>query len=268
MGQQTAMNAHDFERHVLKRLAAVRPGWRIRKGPEPFQLTIQRTHDPDLRFNLDSFYQEYREQPGELDKLFASRLRRLDQECAGEAPFGAPLILPVLKPASFLESAGGPIVYRRTIADLIVSYAADYPQGMRYLLPQDLAAWGVGRDHVETLALSNLALMFRSGMKFTGLETEHTPQPRMLMLSYVDPRPYGASLLMLPEVWAWLEEMLDDTPVVGVPERGSLIATGEGAHMISRARREVDETHKQAAYPVSPNLFCVIEGRIRIYNGE
>ncbi len=267
MGQQTAMNAHDFERHVLKRLAAVRPGWRIRKGPEPFQLTIQRTHDTDLRFNLDSFYQEYREQPDALDRLFAGRIRRLDQECAAEAPFGAPLIMPVLKPASFLESAGGPIVYRRTIADLVVTFAADYPQGMRYLLPQDLAAWGVGRDHIEMVALSNLALMFRSGMKFTGLETEHTAQPRMLMLSYVDPRPYGASLLMLPEVWAWLEEMLDDTPVLGVPERGSLIATGEGAHLIARARREVDETFRQSAYPVSANLFCVVDGRIRTYSG-
>jgi hypothetical protein len=120
---------------------------------------------------------------------------------------------------------------------------------------------------VEMLALGNLALMFRSGMKFTGLETEHTAQPRMLMLSYVDPRPYGASLLMLPEVWAWLEEMLDDTPIVGVPERGSLIATGEGAHLIARARREVDEGFKQAAYPVSSNLFCVADGRIRVYSG-
>ncbi len=265
MGQQTAMNAHDFENHVVKRLNALRPGWKIRKGPEPFQLTIQRARDADLRFELDGFYQEYREQPQALDRLFAARLRRLDQECAGEAPFGSPLILPVLKPASFLETAGGPIVYRRTLADLIVSYAADYPQGMRYLLPQDLAAWGVGRDHVEILALGNLALMFRAGMRFTGLETERTPDPRMLMLSYVDPRPYGAPLLMLPEVWAWLEEMLEDIPVVGVPERGSLIAAGERTHLLDRVRHDVEERHRQAVHPVSQHLFCVVDGRIRLY---
>lgn len=264
MGQQTAMNAHDFENHVLKRLTALRPGWKIRRGPEPFQLTIERNGEGDLRVNLDSFYQEYREQPQFLDRLFATRLRRLDKESAGEAPFGAPLILPVLKPASFLESAGGPIVYRRTLADLVVTYAADYPRGMRYLLPQDLAAWNLTRDHLEVLALGNLALMFRAGMKFTGLETE-APQPRMLMLSYVDSRPYGAPLLMLPEVWLWLEEMLDDTPVVGVPERGSLIATGEQAQLLARVRNDVDERYRHAVYPVSPHLFCVVDGRIRLF---
>lgn len=259
------MNAHDFENHVLKRLSALRPGWKVRKGPEPFQLSIQRAHDAELRFDLDTFYQEYREQPQALDRLFAARLRRLDQECATDALFGAPAILPVLKPASFLESAGGPIVYRRTLADLIVTYAADYPQGMRYLLPQDLAAWGVGRDHVEVVALSNLALMFRAGMRFTGLETDHTPDPRMLMLSYVDPRPYGAPLMMLPEVWSWLEEMLDDVPIVGIPERGSLMAAGESTHMVERIRGDVEERYRQASYPVCPHLFCVVDGRIRLY---
>ncbi len=259
------MNAHDFENHVLKRLNALRPGWAVRKGPEPFQLTIRRAHEGDLRLNLDSFYQQYREQPQALDRLFATRLRRLDQECSGEAAFGAPQILPVLKPAGFLESAGGPVVYRRILADLVVTYAAHYSQGMRYLVPQDLGAWGVGRDHVEILALSNLALMFRAGMKFTGLETGEAARPQMLMLSYVDPRPYGAALLLLPEVWAWLEEMLEDVPIVGVPERGSLIATGEQARLLSRLRHEVNERHKEAAYPVSKDLFCVAGGRIRLY---
>ncbi len=266
MGQQTTMNAHDFENHVLKRLCALRPGWTVKKGPEPFQLTIRRVRQGDLRFNLDSFYQQYREQPGLLDRLFAARLRRLDQECDSEALFGAPLILPVLRPASFLESAAGPIVYRRILADLVVTYAAHYLQGMRYLLPQDLAAWNVGRDHVEVVALTNLALMFRAGMKFTGLEADKNGRAQMLMLSYVDSRPYGAALLLLPEVWAWLEEMLEDVPVVGVPERGSLIAAGERAQLLGRLRHDIQERHKEAAFPVSQHLFCVADGRIRLYS--
>ncbi|TME25069.1 MAG: hypothetical protein E6I68_03255 [Chloroflexi bacterium] len=265
MGQQTAMNAHDFQNHVLKRLTALRPGWTVKKGPEPFQLTIRRVRETDLRFNLDSFYQQYREQPAALDRLFAARLRRLDQECDSEALFGAPLILPVLRPATFLDSAGGPVVYRRMLTDMVVTYAAHYAQGMRFLLPQDLAAWNVGRDHVEVIALTNLALMFRNGMKFTGLETDKNGRPRMLMLSYVDPRPYGAALMLLPEVWAWLEEMLEDVPVVGVPERGSLIAAGQQAQLLGRLRHDVQERHREAAIPVSDHLFCVENGRIRQY---
>ncbi|TME82284.1 MAG: hypothetical protein E6I43_10865 [Chloroflexi bacterium] len=265
MGQQTTMNAHDFEKHVMKRLVALRPGWTVKKGPEPFQLTIRRVREGDLRFNLDAFYQQYREQPGALDRLFAARLRRLDQECDSEALFGAPLILPVLRPASFLESAGGPVVYRRMLNDMVVTYAAHYAQGMRYLLPQDLAAWNVGRDHVEVIALSNLALMFRNGMKFTGLETDKEGRSKMLMLSYVDPRPYGAALMLLPEVWAWLEEMLEDVPVVGVPERGSLIAAGQRAQLMGRLRHDVQERHREAAFPVSDRLYCVDGGRIQQY---
>ena len=265
MGQQTAMNAHDFQNHVLKRLTALRPGWTVKKGPEPFQLTIRRVRETDLRFNLDSFYQQYREQPSALDRLFAARLRRLDQECDSEALFGAPLILPVLRPATVLDSAGGPVVYRRMLTDMVVTYAAHYAQGMRFLLPQDLAAWNVGRDHVEVIALTNLALMFRNGMKFTGLETDKNGRPRMLMLSYVDPRPYGAALMLLPEVWAWLEEMLEDVPVVGVPERGSLIAAGQQAQLLGRLRHDVQERHREAAIPVSDHLFCVENGRIRQY---
>src|ERR1700737_2913627 len=206
MGQQTTMNAHDFENHVRKRLTALRPGWTVKKGPEPFQLTIRRVSEGDLRFNLDSFYQQYREQPGALDRRFAARVRRLDQECDGEALFGAPLILPVLRPASFLESAGGPVVYRRMLGDMVVTYAAHYAQGMRYLLPQDLAAWNVGRAPVGASAPPPLAWLFRNGMKFTGLETDKNGRAQMLMLSYVDARPYGAALMLLPEVWAWRSE--------------------------------------------------------------
>jgi len=55
------------------------------------------------------------------------------------------------------------VVYRRLLGDMVVTYAAHSPQGMRYLLPQDLTAWNVGRDHVEVIALTNLALMFRTG---------------------------------------------------------------------------------------------------------
>ena len=277
MGQQTTMNVHDFENHVLKRLTALRPGWTVRKGPEAFQLTIRRIRQGDLRFNLESFYQQYREQPGALDRLFAARLRRLDQECDSEALFGAPLILPVLRPASFLESAGGPVVYRRMLTELVVTYAAHYAQGMRYLLPQDLNAWNVaegkdraldanvGRDHVEVIALTNLALMFRNGMKFTGLEADRSGRTQMLMLSYVDQRPHGAALMLLPEVWAWLEEMLEDTPIVGVPERGSLIAAGQGAQLLDRLRHDVQERHREAAFPVTAQLFCLENGRIRQY---
>ncbi len=266
MAPQTAMNAHDFENHVLKRLEALRPGWLVRKGPQPFQLTIRRVRDADLRLELDGFYQEYRAEPQALDRLFATRLRRLDQECESEAHLGAPLILPVLRPSSFLETAGGPILYRRILADLVVTYAAHYQHGMRVLLPQDIAAWGVSRDHVELVALSNLALMFRAGMKFTGLETEHPEHPQMLMLSYVDTRPYGAALFLLPEVWAWLEEMLEDVPIVGVPQRGALIATGEGARLLTRVRREVQQRHQEASYPVSRHLFWVPDGRLRLYD--
>src|SRR5437870_1060961 len=111
-------------RHAARAVTALRPGWTVKKGPEPFQLTIRRVRETDLRFNLDSFYQQYREQPTALDRLFAARLRRLDQECDSEALFGAPLILPVLRPASFLESAGGPVGHRRMLDDMVVTYAA------------------------------------------------------------------------------------------------------------------------------------------------
>ena len=55
---------------------------------------------------------------------------------------------------------------------------------------------------ITAVALTNLALMFRNGMKFTGLEADKNGRPQMLMLSYVDPRPYGAAVMLLPEVWA------------------------------------------------------------------
>src|SRR5256885_11300763 len=121
MGQQTTMNAHGLENHVLKRLTALRPGWTVRKGPEPFQLTIRRVRETDLRFNLDSFYQQYREQPSALDRLFAARLRRLDPECDSEALFRAPPILPVLRPASFLDSAVGPVGSPRVLTGQYVT---------------------------------------------------------------------------------------------------------------------------------------------------
>src|SRR5438094_9935786 len=100
-------------------------------------------------------------------------------------------------------------------------------------------------------------------MKFTGLETDKEGRSKMLMLSYVDPRPYGAALMLLPEVWAWLEEMLEEGPVVGVPERGSLMAAGQQGQWLGRPRHDGQELHRAAALPVSGHLFCVEQGAIR-----
>jgi hypothetical protein len=55
-------------------------------------------------------------------------------------------------------------------------------------------------------------------------------------------------------------------PVVGVPERGSLIAAGEGAQLLGRLRHDVQERHKEAAFPVSQGLFHVENGRIRQFS--
>jgi hypothetical protein len=59
--------------------------------------------------------------------------------------------------------------------------------------------------------------------------------------------------------------MLEDVPVVGVPERGSLIAAGERAQLMGRLRHDVHERHREAAFPVSDHLYCVEDGRIRQY---
>jgi len=60
--------------------------------------------------------------------------------------------------------------------------------------------------------------------------------------------------------------MLEDVPVVGVPERGSLIAAGEGSELLQRLRHDVQERHREAAFPVSQNIFYVENGRIRQFS--
>ncbi len=60
--------------------------------------------------------------------------------------------------------------------------------------------------------------------------------------------------------------MLEDIPVVGVPERGSLIAAGEGSELIGRLQHDVEERHREAAFPVAQTLFYVENGRIRQFS--
>ncbi len=258
-----------FTEAFVKRLKAAWPGTTVAiKG----DLSIQ-TKDPDgrtLEISLANFYQSYRDDPNRLEELTRKYLAGLPPRrdaSAKSAVLDSKRIIPVIKDRPWLDETNGRIRAQTSpnapglAADdfnneLVIIYALDDPNRMRYLAEDEVAA--IKRSELKTLAIENLIrILPKVGMGRDG--------DMFIMTAGGD---YDASLLLLDHIWTSGQIKVSGDIVVALPQRNMLLITGSQSRTGLKQVREAIAKFSDGPYRLTNALFVYRKGRFEKFTTD
>lgn len=133
-------------------------------------------------------------------------------------------------------------VERRLVADLLVWYAFDAGTQYQIVAKRDLALLGVTKEELHERALQNLREL--------RLEIRSHAVDRIMMLTAGGNN--EATLILLPEVWASVAQMVAGKVVASVPARDVIYVAGDAdPENLADLRRKTSKLIEQADKPLS-----------------
>ncbi|MGC4087411.1 MAG: hypothetical protein QM756_05885 [Polyangiaceae bacterium] len=197
-------------------------------------------------------------QSGETDVLehFLKVVKQPETAVATDPQRIFPLLKPAGTAAAFVESAAQlaprdekppeQLLCTPLLTGLECLYVLDARHGMTFVTPSALSDAGISAEALPAHARSGL---YASLNRILRAEV----QPGVHMLTCGGN--YEASLILVPEVWAEIDPLLDGQRVVGIPNRDLLFVTGSNNRTGIAWMREVASAAPNNAYPVFSELL-------------
>jgi uncharacterized protein YtpQ (UPF0354 family) len=150
--------------------------------------------------------------------------------------------LPKGVPVDITLSAEDSPVERELVADLVIFYAFDVGSPYELVANRDLVRLGVSPYELHEHALANLRAL--------NLDVRAHQGERPLMLTAGGN--FEATLILLPEFWESIAEMVRGQIVVSVPGRDLLLVAGDAdPENLGELRRVTSNAIERAAKPLS-----------------
>jgi hypothetical protein len=173
----------------------------------------------------------------------------------------AEMLLPVLRPSTFFQHGLGPDepgkqpVRRPFLPFLSEALAIDHESAMAYAIVENLETWGVDAERAHARALENLQKVGDRGIEL------YDPTAAYRIWHVVSGDTYESSRLLLPGWLASFRDRVAGRPVAAVPERSTLLVTGDGdPAAIERLIASADREFRAAPRSISPALYTVDDG--------
>jgi uncharacterized protein YtpQ (UPF0354 family) len=173
------------------------------------------------------------------------------------------LIVPIIKDRPWLEETRNALasrgfknvpetVYEDFAPGLIIVYAVDSSNTMRYLTPKDIEDAKLERKELRTLACQNLKRVLPN--------IERRGANGVFMLTAGGN--YEASLLLLSSLWSGGRMPVKGNVVVAIPHRDVLFVTGSNDKQgIAKVKEAAAKSYGQGAYKLTPKLFVFRDGK-------
>jgi hypothetical protein len=206
----------------------------------------------------------FRDCHGEIEGCQAaeSEARVLTQMNPGEDSGDPAMLRPVLKDARWMagfeetlkdtppdKQAGNRLVTAPFVADLVIVYVFDMPDGMRMVTERDRQKLGLERAAVDALARKNL------DAAMPGAMPDEEIAPRIHQVHIGDS--YEASRILLDDRWRAPARAVKGDLLVAVPSRDYVFYTGsrEGDAVLTRFRALIREFEGTRGHPISLTIL-------------
>jgi uncharacterized protein YtpQ (UPF0354 family) len=144
------------------------------------------------------------------------------------------------------------VVYDDLNDQLIVVYAEDTPNTLRYLVPAQLVEINLKKEDLRTLAATNLQTIVG--------KIEVRPGPLVSVVK-ADGN-YEACLLAVPQFWSKGGFQVDGEIVVAIPARDHLLLTGsKNAEGLAKMREVTARVMQESPQRLTNMLFVYRDGR-------
>ncbi|HEY5759048.1 MAG TPA: DUF1444 family protein [Steroidobacter sp.] len=226
---------------------------------EPLRLNVKKTDGEEATAYLDNAYNEYSRTPSAKADVIAKYLATFAEAAQGPRPLTPEQIVPVVKDRGWLKHVGGSKANTKQViedlnADLVVVYAEDGPQNIRYFSADDLQKAGVQRPALRELAIANLRRILPPPEAVKG--------PVISMMTAG--QDYVSSLLLLDEIWNDGNLAVDGEIVIAIPTRDVLLFTGsKNKDGVKKLRELAQQAHADGPYSLTDRLFVYRGGKFQ-----
>jgi uncharacterized protein YtpQ (UPF0354 family) len=247
-----------FTQEFARALARTRPSANVSVAGD-LKLTIKETDGLVRNIQLNNAYNEYKLDPQRFDDLVATFSAIFSQSASKEAGLDRTRIIPVIKDRQWLDELHNTLkakgVAQQHLADrfndeLVIVYAQDDPNRMRYLTTQE--DFGLSREELRSLAIANLKRVLPK------IEMGRVGDVALMSAG----GNYEASLLLIDEIWSSGQIQVNGDIVVAIPTRDALLVTGSRSRSGLKLVRELTAKFKaQGPYELTDTLFRYRDGR-------
>jgi uncharacterized protein YtpQ (UPF0354 family) len=247
-----------FTQEFARALARTRPSANVSVAGD-LKLTIKETDGLVRNIHLNNAYNEYKLDPQRFDDLVATFSAIFSQSASKQAGLDRTRIIPVIKDRQWLDELHNTLkakgVAQQHLADrfndeLVIVYAQDDPNRMRYLTTQE--DFGLSREELRSLAIANLKRVLPK------IEMGRVGDVALMSAG----GNYEASLLLIDEIWSSGQIQVNGNIVVAIPTRDALLVTGSRSRSGLKLVRELTAKFKaQGPYELTDTLFRYRDGR-------
>lgn len=226
---------------------------------QEYEIDGEAIRGKDHRLSGENLYREIRESPDRREELIQkfveavapSRYSKFGHEQWEEI---AHRIFPVLKPRNYMRpgSTTEHLLYQDWLLDVIVCYAIQSGNTIRFVTAWDLKRWDVTEEKIHKKALRNLVSLDWP----QRLEGSRQPAGgRLILVTTGDG--FAASRLLHPELHRLMSGPLGSPFYAGIPDRDTLVVLSHHPSLRRKIARQVRKDCNRSAYPICPRLFLV-----------
>lgn len=266
--KSSVLSPGEFTDAFIESLQKSRPGLRVEKVQD-LDIKISQEGKNELRNYLNNAYDVYQQDPSDranvLLKYTRSTLESIDLQ---DKKLDTTRIIPIVKDRAWIEETRQAIlaqgadkapehVREDLNRELIVLYAEDTENNIRYLSPDALKEAGLDTSKLREIACENLKRLLP--------EIKRHGEDGVYMLNAGGT--FEASLLLLDFVWKDPGLNVKGDLVFAIPARDLLMVTGsEDPAGIARLREVIAEVFSEnSAYRLTQKLFLYREGKIEVF---
>ncbi|HEX5357401.1 MAG TPA: DUF1444 family protein, partial [Aquabacterium sp.] len=183
-----------------------------------------------------------------------------DQATAGDTKTWADVkqrIYPTISPIVYLQAAHCTALSRQTARCFVI----DMPNSRAFVMPKEMQAWGISQSELESTALDNLRKI--TPLNQLGL---HKVDGRLSIIYAQTGDTYDPSRILLPEVQKFIRMSFMGNAVVGLPNRGLMMAWRPEMSKKLNLDMQVMAQFKTQPNPLTPELFYLDENGLHLAN--
>jgi len=223
------------------------------------KLTMKEANGINRTVQLNNAYNEYKLDPQRFGDIVETFSAMFSQSASKETALDRTRVVPVIKDRQWLDELHNTLkgrgVAQQHLAEpfnkeLVVVYALDDPNRMRYLTTQE--DFGLSRAELRALAVENLKRVLP--------KIELRGDDEVMLMSAGGN--YEASLLLIDDIWSSGQVKVNGDIVVAIPTRDVLLVTGSRNRAgLKRVRELAAKFVSQGPYELTDTLFRYRDGR-------
>ncbi len=256
------MTDKEFAQVYLDSLSKKYPSVKFELNPD---LTItSKKGDLEYKHYIDNAFTAYKAEPDSIHSIISRYVAATTELYTGQKAITIDNIVPVIKPVEYLDvlkamnkdGKSAAMITEKYNDQLIIAYAEDAENSIRYLTEDDFKTLSISRDTLKSIALRNFNKILPNIQRQGG--------NGLFMLTAGGD--YEASLILLSSIWTTENMPVDGNIIIAIPNRDMLMVTGSNNKTgIDKMKGIAAESYKTGNYPVSDHLYKWTGKKFELY---